>query len=416
MRILYVASWYPTMNDTFVIREIAEVVRAGHSVTICVLRPGRPMTSAKAVKMERVNISQVSVSPSDFIRSILIRVFNKPKAFLKCFIEALFACIRQPSRAHHLLYILFAVTWFSSKQTNADARYIHAHFLHTGAIASRWLSIMLDIPYGITAHISKIRFDKRLIKKVVKGASICVGDTLETVALLGSLGNAGAILIRNGIDTQAIAYREPATLHSNTAPPIILGVGTLIPPKGFHVLIDACNILRREGIRFVCRIVGEGVERENLERIGHELIQTRQLDMPGSMPIDELMLQYRHASLLVMPSVPSDYGRDGLPTVIIEAMAHGVPVIGTNHAAIPELVRHKETGLLVSPCDASALAEAVKDLLDNPDLCKELSLRARQVVESEFDIKKSSGRLLSLISYLCLKEGKPCERTRAIKL
>jgi len=400
MKILYMVSWYPTMNDTFVIREITEIVRGGHAVTICVLRMGRPLATAKAIEMEGVSISQVPVKPMDFIRSILTGIFSSPQAFLKCFIDALPACLRQPSRAHHLLYILFGVTSFSGKEVSADARYIHAHFLHTEAVASRWLSMMRGIPYGITAHISKIRFDGRLLTKVVRGASICVGDTLETVALLKNLGNAEATLIRNGIDTQAIAHRRPATWRAIAPSPLVLGVGTLIPPKGFHVLVEACNFLRREGVRFVCRIVGEGIERENIERTGHELIQDGQLDLPGLLPIDDLMAQYQQASLLVMPSVPCEYGRDGLPTVIIEAMAHGVPVIGTHHAAIPELVRHGQTGLLVPPGDARALAEAMKELLSNPDLCNELSLRARQVVESEFDVKKNAGRLSSLVSHL----------------
>lgn len=397
MNIVYVTSTYPSLTETFVAREIERVIQAGNKVAICILKPFIPKSSYKAMRVK--NALEIRFTYNVFL--LLICLFKicitKPIAFFKCFAEATISAFRKPSRAHHILYFFIASAWFASRKELQGSEFIHCHFLHSESIATRWLSIFLDVPYGIIAHITRIRFDQRTIKRVVNNASVCIGDTNETVSLLQKYGNTNVILNRNGVDIDHITFKSPAHRLEGISPPLILAVGSFIHCKGFHVLIKACSILNELGIPFKCKIVGDGVERSVLETLIYGLNMNGEIEMTGALSMDELLLQYKEATLLVMPIIPSPSGSDGLPTVIIEAMATGLPVIGTDHAAIPDILINKETGLLVEPEEPESLALAIKEIITNEDLYYKVANRGREKVEREFDIRKNSIRLIQLI-------------------
>lgn len=402
MNILYFSSWYPMMNDTFVVREILEIVNRGHNVKICVLKANKKKDYANGIKeinAEEVNILKMNFNPIIIFLSFINAFFSVPKGFVKSFSEMLFASIKQPNKFYHYLYIFISVLYFYKQKSILNANYIHTHFLHSGAIAARWFSILSNIPYGFTAHIAKIRYEKELMKKIIKDSNICVGDTQETMRFIKDISGRDGVLIKNSIDVSSVKF-DNKNISSEIQIPFILACGTLIPPKGFDVLVKACNILYKESMIFFCKIIGDGPERKNLEEIGKELINNNFLELSGTIPIGELIENYSKADIFVMPSIPSRYGRDGLPTVIIEAMAKGVPVIGTAHAAIPELVINNQTGLLVPPDDPKAIAESIKNLINNPELRKKIILQARKKIEEEHNIKKNIGILLSLINNL----------------
>ena len=146
-----------------------------------------------------------------------------------------------------------------------------------------------------------------------------------------------------------------------------------------------------------CRIIGEGEERENLQKMIDDNNLAEKVTLSGSASISELFEEYKRATLFVMPSVPSSVGTDGLPTVIIEAIATGLPVIGTNHAAIPDMVINEETGLIVNPDDPKALAEAIKRLSSDKNLYFKCSVNCRDKVEEESNIRINSARLQKLM-------------------
>ncbi len=400
MKIAYMVSWYPTLNDTFVVREIGEIARAGHEVRVCVLKPGRPAANAHPVAIDGVAITQMSLRPVGLVAGVLLAFGGAPTAFLRCLWEATRAATRQPARGGHYFYVFAAAAWFSRHDVVIGTAYVHAHFLHVGALAARWLARMLGMPYGLTAHTSRVRLAWQLMADVVGGADVCAADTIEAADLLARMNGKSPTLIRNGLDLSEATYRERAVTKIATAArrSTILAVGTLIEPKGFHVLIEACRMLQRSHTAFVCRIIGDGVERPFLESLGRELLDAGRLEMPGTLPIRELMIEYARASVFVMPSVASAVGTDGLPTVIIEAMAHGIPVIASRHAAIPELVRDGVTGTLVPPADPAALAQALRAALEGDGGTSEMCRRARRVVEEEFDLKRNAASLLGLVS------------------
>src|SRR5262249_55151864 len=150
--------------------------------------------------------------------------------------------------------------------------------------------------------------------------------------------------------------------------------------------------------RVTLRIVGSGPERAALEqRIGAAGLKGT-IELVGARPQEDLPRLYREASACVLPSVITEDGdRDGIPNVLVEAMRMGVPVVSTAISGIPELVRDSDTGLLVPPRDAAALAQAIGRLLDDASLRRRLIANAAARVSTEFDLDRNAERLHALL-------------------
>ena len=164
-------------------------------------------------------------------------------------------------------------------------------------------------------------------------------------------------------------------------------------------VISACGLLHQRGIKFRCAIVGEGPLRKDLESQISDLGLQGVVTMMGAMPHTRLVALYREASVFALaPQVTADGDRDGIPNVLVEAMAAGVPVVSADMSGIPELIEDGRTGLLVEPEDPSALADAVERLLRDPLLRRTLAAAARRKIEAGFECwetAKAVGGLLS---------------------
>jgi glycosyltransferase involved in cell wall biosynthesis len=192
----------------------------------------------------------------------------------------------------------------------------------------------------------------------------------------------------------------------DTAPPArpaggtlrILGVGRLVPKKGFDVLVEACALLRDEGVDVAAAIVGEPGEHEPALR---NLVAARGLDgevtLAGPMTQEALHREYERATAFCLPCrVLASGDRDGIPNVLVEAMACGVPVVTTGVSGIPELVEDGVNGLLVSPDDPRAVAAALRRLCEDPELARRLGAAGRETVARRFDGDRLARRLADL--------------------
>ena len=177
----------------------------------------------------------------------------------------------------------------------------------------------------------------------------------------------------------------------------VLGVGRLVAKKGFDVLVDACGLLEQRGVPFEALIVGQDDKNGDAVRARVKALGLEQkIQLPGAMGPPELLDQYRRASALCMPCrlLPDD--RDGIPNVLVEAMAAGAPVVATAVSGIPELVEHEVNGLLVEPDDPQALADALLRLHDDPYLGTRLRAAAQTTVSERFDGDRLAHRLAAL--------------------
>ncbi len=199
--------------------------------------------------------------------------------------------------------------------------------------------------------------------------------------------------IYNGLDLQKFGFTSPIR-----RPRHIVAVGRLVHKKGFADLIDACRLLADQAIDFSCEIIGGGeLEKELNDRIMQLQLQDR-VRLRGTLPQNDVRRIIGQSAMLVAPCVVADDGnRDGLPTVITEALALGTPCISTDVTGIPEIVRDQETGIIVSQNSPHELASAMIRLLDNKRLGISLATSARQLVEREFDLHKNVARIRELI-------------------
>ena len=194
----------------------------------------------------------------------------------------------------------------------------------------------------------------------------------------------------NGVDLNRFRVGN----EEDRRPDLILGVGRLVEKKGFDVLIRACDLLVKWGVDFRCQIIGKGSERERLKALIAELGLDDRVALLGPRPQDEVAEAYRRAAIFALPCiVGSDGNRDGLPTVLLEAMASGLPAVSTSLTGVPEIIDDGINGLLVEPEDVEELARALAALLKDESLRREMGRAARRKVEEVFDVHKNVAQL-----------------------
>jgi glycosyltransferase involved in cell wall biosynthesis len=193
-----------------------------------------------------------------------------------------------------------------------------------------------------------------------------------------------------------------ASESAKTATPIrMISVGRLVEKKGFCHLIRACALLRERGNDFALSIYGTGPQRDELARLIETLGVGDIVKLQGSRTQKELMALYREADLFVLsPYILESGDRDGIPNVLMEAMAVGLPAVATDVSGIPELIEHERSGLLVPPRDEVALAAALERLLDpahGPGMRARLGFGGRRRVVEHFDANLHLRRMVELL-------------------
>jgi glycosyltransferase involved in cell wall biosynthesis len=175
-------------------------------------------------------------------------------------------------------------------------------------------------------------------------------------------------------------------------------VGRLVPKKGYGELLAALHLLARAAVPFHCDIYGGGPLRDDLAFAIADLGLVGHVILHGARLQDEIVGALRHATVFALaPVIMDDGDRDGIPNVLVEAMAAGVPVVATRISGIPELIRDGHEGLLVEPRDPAALADALRRVLSDAALAAELAAAARRKVEHSFDVETNTRRLCALL-------------------
>ncbi|MBN1607643.1 MAG: glycosyltransferase [Polyangiaceae bacterium] len=282
-------------------------------------------------------------------------------------------------------------------------RYLHAHFGAYQAELAMALAWLLEIPFGVTFHAVDIWSDANALGSKIAAASVALTCTENNARHLRQEAGPHANrvhLVRHGLDLTrlpAVAPLPPAER------PRWLAVGRLVKKKGFVHLIDAVELLRRRGKKVQVTILGDGPERAALERRTRTLGLQGQVDLPGHAPSRPVWDELRRSRGLVAPSVRAADGNvDGIPNVILEAMAMARPVVASELSGIPEVVLPGETGLLVRPGDASGLADALEELSSADERAAPMGRAGRDLVFAEYDVRKNTARQIELLANAAL--------------
>ena len=268
---------------------------------------------------------------------------------------------------------------------------IHGYFAHTPAEVAARTAARLGVPFGFSVHARDVRkvAPGELAKRAHRAACVVACNTDVAQDILSS--GVPVHLLPHGVDLQRFRP-QPFPI---TEPLRLLAVGRLVEKKGFHILLEAVARLK---FPFQLRIIGEGPERERLT----DMIATKELSdrvkLDGGRTHAELPEAYRRAHIVVVPSIQDQTGdRDGLPNVVLEAMASGRPVVASRISALGCAITHEETGMLVSPGDSLALAGALEQLAARPALRERLSHQGRERVERDYEVGRCTERLYHLM-------------------
>jgi glycosyltransferase involved in cell wall biosynthesis len=299
------------------------------------------------------------------------------------------------------LAIFPKAVFFGEEMRRLGVRHVHAHFANHPATAAWVISRISGIPYSFTGHGADLQVDQQMLARKVRDARAVVTISDYSRAFIGehcgSASTRSVSVIRCGVDLATFPADGRTTgVHD---PVELLCVGTFYEVKGHPQLIEACRLLVERGRRIRCRLIGEGPDRATLERQVREAGLEEVVVFEGPRPRDEVLAAMRCADSLVVPSIPTASGRrEGLPVVLIEAMASRLPVVASAISGIPELVIDGVTGLLVPPRDPAAIADAVECLIDDAALRERLADAGRRAVESQFDLAKNAERLVGLFA------------------
>ncbi len=288
--------------------------------------------------------------------------------------------------------------------------HLHAHFCHSATTVGMMASRMCGVPFSFTAHAKDIYVQALnpgdLLPTKLRQAKFAVTCTEANHAHLSSLGIQKTPIhtIYHGLNTRQFTPRQ--TADSPSSAPLLLTVGRMVEKKGFPTLLQACRLLKESGQQFQCLFIsGAGVREQEIVSLIDELGLTDVVSVQPAVTQEELQKIYHQATVFVLPcQIAANGDRDGIPNVLVEAMAAGLPVVSTNVSGIPELIESGISGLLVPEKDAQALASAIAQLIKSPDLRKSLSHAAREKVCQLFDAEQNI-RTLNRLFQDSLTEG-----------
>src|SRR4026207_180037 len=382
----YLFERFPSFGQTFCYREVAELYRQGITPPIFAIR--NPKDEPPQDWDTRI-VQRVHYLPEE--KELLEEVRHAAK---KGKISAdIIAALDEWGRRTDFLRLYQAVyVGLRLRQMGID--HAHAHFAGMAARTAFWINKFFSIPFSFTAHANDIFSPRQFetgLDKLCDTARAIITETDYAARFLRERFPHLADRVHriyNGLD---LAEFGPADFSST--PPLIIGVGRLIPEKGFGDLIRTCALLAERGKSFRCEIIGEGPLENELRRQIDELCLQNNVELPGAKPQTQLRRRLAAANVFVLPSVIDlDGGMDNLPTVIMEAMATGLAVVSTNIGGIPEMVIENETGFLVQPGDVAAIADAIEKAINDSSSAARLGQfgyeRARTLVSIEKNVRK----------------------------
>ena len=401
---------YPKLSETFILEELLGLERLGFSLRLYSLAPATDAITHPAVARVRAPLVRLPESMRGHAGAFAARharlLFGAPLRYF----GALGAAARRGRRG---LHDFARAGWLAGQLRDDGVEHLHTHFIATPADVAELVGRLAAMPFSISAHAKDIYLsdpaDLRRKLHAARFTVTCTELNRQTLAAIAPQANVQRMY--HGVDhalfhpAQRLAAPPHPPVNSPVNPaalPLILSVGRLRAKKGLDTLIDACAALRQRGQAFVCEIVGYGEEQARLEAQIERLGLGDCVRLPGKLAREQVIARYARAAVYVQPSrIAADGDRDGIPNVLLEAMAMGLPVVASNVSGIPELVGHGHNGLLVEPDRPEALADAIVRLLAQPQLCAELGGQARQTVTASFDNDRNLQRLCGLL------EGSP---------
>ncbi len=398
MHVGYVLKKFPRISETFILNEILQLQRQSVRVTVFSLLPP--------------NDGLFHAGLSELVEPVIYLPPRKPTQLLERWRDLV------PSVRPHVAGLwrefesmLLAgrtdvwsvMAWgieIAAQARQRGIEHLHAHFATVAAHTARVARAAGGPRFSFTCHAKDVYregVDAAQFAALVEAAStvvtVCQANAAHIEQSLAPASSTPIRTLYNGVDLELFHPRQRRV----AAPPLVLGVGRLVEKKGFRFLVDAMAELRRAGHASRCVVVGEGEERAALEARIRDT--GAPVELRGLAAQDEVRALMSRATALALPCViGADGNRDALPTVLLEALAMGLPAVSTPVAGVEEIFDGGECGVLVPCGDSGALASALRELVDNPDRQAQLAAAGRRRAEVEFDLGHNVETLRSLFA------------------
>ncbi len=393
LRVLYVLKRFPRLSETFVLREVLGLEAAGVSVLVDTLLPPEDGPTHPELDAVRADVRYVARHPRlrdpVVLRAHAAAVRHQPLRWVTLAV-----------RAHR------GGTWrrflqagvVAARVRSEGVTHVHAHFATAACEVATMAASLADVTCSVTAHAKDIYHQENgpHVARRLAGVDTVVTVSEHNVAHLDALltGHRSRTDVRhipNGVPVAPAA--DPTTTSR------ILCVGRLVPKKGVDLLVEAAALLVAQHPGLDVDVIGEGPLRSELTARIDGLGLTGRVRLLGPATTTQVQAAMASSRLVVLPCrIDADGDRDGMPTVLVEALALGVPVVSTDVVGIGELVVNGETGLLVPAEDVAALAVALERLLVDPALALQLGRAGRRLVAERFAPQTSTAALVDVFA------------------
>jgi len=395
LKVAYVVSLFPCWSETFILNEIIELTKKGFDVEIFSIRRDLEKFIHNKAKpfIGRTTYINFLKIPLSFLHWLL----KKPQIILSFFRMVLFQKYKSKDKLFKNIWCVFVGCFFANVALKKKVKHIHAHFATYPAFVAMVVSKLTGVPFTFTAHAHDIFLDKALLKEKAAEA--------KTIITISDYNRRHIIdYCKDGLDSKTkvihcgIDVSEYPRSEGEKKKNIIVSVGRLIRMKGFDYLIRACRVIK-DKVDFKCLIIGDGPQYKYLSQLIENYGLKDKIILKGVIDNSALKDVLKDAKVFVLPSVwDNNEGQDGIPLVLIEAMALGVPVISTKISGIPELIKDRETGILIELENTHLFAEKIVEVMRDKQLQNKLSSNARRKVEREFNLSKSVELLIKVFA------------------
>lgn len=391
LRLAQLVSRFPMVTETFVLYELEALKKLGVTVELySLLRENPKVVHPEAEKWVELAHYLPWLSFT-ILRAHWHFIRRDPGSYMRAFLEVLrgtWGCVRCFGG---VLAFFPKVVRFAYEMERQGIRHTHAHFACHAAVAGLIVHRLTGIPFSFTARGSDVQSDGHMLKEKVEAADFVISVSEHNKEIiLSKCGPSVAKkihVIHGGVDVGRLSPRPERTAGK---PLRILCVARFEEVKGHAFLLEACKILKERGVPFECGLVGEGALRSQIENQIKRSGMSEEVLLLGPVPYDEVIEQFSRADVVVLATAPTANGkREGIPNVLKEAMACGVPVVASVSGGIPELV-DEQCGILVRPRNARAIADALQLLCGQPERRRQMGVVGRAKIVQEFNLNLST--------------------------